>query len=222
MNVLEKLKKMTDAQKGVKKEEPKEEVKEAPPAPAPAVLAPDAASRVSTPEEVAEANGEGPAEETTEEAKPKRGRKPKALVAAEAAVAEAKEEVKETPPAKPSETLVTDPGESKTVVFDCKVKTIYVNCLPVKGPSNVVSLSDLMPDLAEYAAAAYNDSNPGKTPVADFRLIPYSAAGYLALAVRMNLGKFPEVMFVDSSAPGAAVVLEELSRIATTIIRAVR
>lgn len=217
------------------------------PAADPAVLPPDAPSRVSTPEEVAAANGEvpvaaappadtsAPATETAEPAKRKRRTKAE-MEAARAAEAAAKEAPPETSAAAPveipvtinvegqkvAETTVTTPADEPSA---CPTQVIFVDCIPSKGYKDAVHLEDVLPPLAQLAADGYNiaPENDGKPKVTHWKMIPYGGGpAWLSTAIQLSLSTMPRHVIVDSRVPGAESFLSEVGPHAKVIVRGVR
>jgi len=117
----------------------------------------------------------------------KRGRKPKAVVAAPT----------------PAAADTTEPVAA-AVPTGRKVPkvppTIYVDCYPIKGESRPVPFEDWLAPIQEAVAEANN--------VADYGLVSYTSKALLATAIQMSLDTLPECIFVKSSYRASEIFLE--------------
>lgn len=189
-----------------------------------AVLPPDAASRTSTPEEVATAGA------------PKTTRKPRATKAEmEARAAGTAAPVFApalAPAAAPAAFAVTGDGRHlstsvetqaitnpatppvQVIVDVCPIKELLIDCWPTKGVSGVIGLGeDILHGLSEDAAKASN--------MPDWRLIEFGKGkGAMAALLRERLASMPEILVVSSSTPGSDVLIEVLTPHARRVTRA--
>jgi hypothetical protein len=91
---------------------------------------------------------------------------------------------------------------------------LYIDCMPVKGSINVVSMEEWLGPIAELAALA--------NEVQDVRLISYTSKGVLASAIRDCLDTTPAALLIDSRQFGADEVLAALIPHASLVVRGIR
>lgn len=174
-----------------------------------AVLPPDAASRTSTPEEVAAAGAS------------KTARKPRATKAEmEARAGGAVAGVATTPAPAPVPAPAAAPAPATNVAAGvavaCLLEDLYIDAWPVKGAVGSPGLGeDILHGLSADAARAAN--------MPDWRLVEYGKGkGAMAALLRERLGTIPKILVVTSSTPGSDVLIEVLSPHAKRIVRALR
>jgi hypothetical protein len=95
--------------------------------------------------------------------------------------------------------------------------TIYVDCHPRKGRPAVAG-DDWLAPIMELAALANVDRDGKSAPMEDFRLIPYTADGVLAVAIRACLDSCPARLALRSESRAHKIALEVLTPYAVEIV----
>lgn len=194
-----------------------------------AVVPPDAPPRTSTPEYVAEVEATAKKRGRPKKEQPPASTEAELEAARQAARADGPPPARvETPQAK-----IVEASKALKAELDAHVPqraarkvpaikpVLFVDCLPQKG-ATATPLEEWLAPIAEAAAAAYVDPKTGAQGVADWRLISYTSAAVLAVAIREALDTCPEALAIDSHQRGAEVALEELVPHAALVVRGIR
>jgi len=166
------------------------------------VLPPDAASRTSTPEEVAAAGT----------AKTRKPRQPKAETVAAPGIEAQAPAAAAAPAAAPAVAIA---ATLAAVAAVCKLEELYIDCMPTKGLKEEIGIgADIIAPAAVEAAASAN--------VPDYRFIQYNSKPVLATVLRSHLDKIPRIVVISSTVPGADVLIEVLTPHAKRVVQALR
>ena len=110
----------------------------------------------------------------------------------------------------------TENNKPKNPALNRKQLTLYIDCIPTKGPNKkeYVLLEDFIAPIAREVA----DANG----VLDHRMISYTAKAALAAAIRTKLDDLPSCLVISSYAMGSDSTLEVLIPYATEVVKALR